>query len=120
LLLFVVVEETYCQTSTVIQFTYWLVAWLGTGKSFDPCREPTRPTIIADPSVTRFRLCCWLELCLVSAGEMGGFIGLLLGASVLTIFEIIDLFVYNTFAKYCCRRVAPKTNKNAWASGPPA
>ena len=47
------------------------------------------------------------------SGELGGFIGLLLGASVLTIFEIIDLFVYNAFAKYCCRRrVSPK---NAWA-----
>lgn len=42
---------------------------------------------------------------------MGGFIGLLLGASVLTIFEIIDLFVYNAFAKYCCRPAAPKKNK---------
>jgi len=45
---------------------------------------------------------------------MGGFIGLLLGASVLTIFEIIDLFVYNAFAKYCCRRVAPNRS-SAWA-----
>jgi len=49
------------------------------------------------------------------AGEMGGFIGLLLGASVLTLFEIIDLFVYNAFAKYCCRRVAPRKNNNVWA-----
>lgn len=44
-----------------------------------------------------------------ATSELGGFIGLLLGASVLTVFEIIDLFVYNAFAKYCCR--PPKKNK---------
>ena len=27
--------------------------------------------------------------------------GLLLGASVLTIFELLDLLIYNTFKKYC-------------------
>ena len=29
------------------------------------------------------------------AGEMGGYLGLLLGASWLTLCEVLDLFVYN-------------------------
>jgi hypothetical protein len=32
-------------------------------------------------------------------GELGGLMGLLLGASVLSIFEVIDLFLYNVLRK---------------------
>ena len=28
-------------------------------------------------------------------GEIGGFIGLLLGGSVISVFEVLDLFIYN-------------------------
>ena len=34
------------------------------------------------------------------SGDVGGYMGLLLGASVLTICEIIDLFLYNAFRKF--------------------
>ena len=33
------------------------------------------------------------------AGELGGLMGLLLGASALSIFEVFDLFIYNIFRK---------------------
>ena len=33
------------------------------------------------------------------AGNVGGYMGLLLGASVVTVFEVIDLFVYNLIIK---------------------
>ena len=33
------------------------------------------------------------------SGEMGGYMGLLLGASVLTLCEILDLLLYNLFVK---------------------
>jgi hypothetical protein len=36
-----------------------------------------------------------------SAGELGGFLGLLLGASVITLFEIVDAFLYFALVKYC-------------------
>ncbi len=35
--------------------------------------------------------------------------GLLLGASVLTVVEILDLFVYNAIAKTCLRRRRPNS-----------
>ena len=35
------------------------------------------------------------------AGEVGGFMGLLVGASVLTLCELLDLIIYNLFLK--CR-----------------
>lgn len=34
-----------------------------------------------------------------SIGNIGGFMGLLLGASVLTVFELIDLIIYNVIVK---------------------
>ena len=40
-------------------------------------------------------------------GEIGGLMGLLLGASVLTIFELLDLFFYHGAVKcalHCCRK----------------
>ena len=37
-------------------------------------------------------------------GDVGGFMGLLLGGSVLTVFELIDLFVFNFAKKLVARR----------------
>jgi len=41
------------------------------------------------------------------AGDFGGYFGLLLGGSALSIFEILDLIVYNTFVKITSRKVMP-------------
>lgn len=55
----------------------------------------------------------WSNMCdifVLFIGELGGFLGLLLGASVLTLFEVMDAFLYFLFAKHCPRRrpqVAP-------------
>ena len=35
----------------------------------------------------------------LSSGEIGGYMGLLLGGSVITIVEILDLFIYNIFSR---------------------
>ena len=42
----------------------------------------------------------------VFVGEIGGFMGLLLGGSVLTILELLDLIIYNISKKilYCRQR----------------
>ena len=42
-------------------------------------------------------------------GEIGGFIGLLLGISVITILEILDLLLYNSFSK-CATFLHNKVN----------
>ena len=36
---------------------------------------------------------------IILAGDLGGYMGLLVGGSVITAFEILDLFCYNSFAK---------------------
>jgi len=41
------------------------------------------------------------------AGDFGGYFGLLLGGSALSIFEIIDLIIYNAFVKVTSKRVMP-------------
>ena len=38
------------------------------------------------------------------AGDLGGFMGLLLGASVLTLCELFDFLIYNCFRKIRNRR----------------
>ena len=40
-------------------------------------------------------------------GELGGLMGLLLGASVLTLGEIADLFIYNAFRRRLKSKVQP-------------
>ena len=44
-------------------------------------------------------------------GDAGGYMGLLIGASCLTLCEVLDLFLYNCFLKimdrYKRRRIAP-------------
>jgi len=42
-----------------------------------------------------------------SAGDFGGYFGLLLGGSALSIFEILDLIVYNAFVKLTSKKVMP-------------
>jgi len=37
------------------------------------------------------------------AGDLGGYLGLLIGGSTLTIIEVVDLIFYNSLLK-CCRR----------------
>ena len=47
-------------------------------------------------------------------GDAGGYMGLLIGASCLTLCEVLDLFLYNCFLKmvgrYKRRRIAPVTD----------
>ena len=39
----------------------------------------------------------------VFVGDMGGYLGLLIGASAITVFELVDLIVYNCFRKMLLR-----------------
>lgn len=41
---------------------------------------------------------------LISTGDFGGYFGLLLGGSLLSFFEVIDLFAYNALIKLTTRR----------------
>jgi len=38
------------------------------------------------------------------AGDVGGYLGLLIGGSVLTIIEVVDLVFYNSLMRCCGRR----------------
>jgi len=44
----------------------------------------------------------------VFAGDFGGYFGLLLGGSALSIFEVIDLIIYNAVVKFTTRKIQPK------------
>ena len=35
------------------------------------------------------------------AGDMGSYMGLLIGASIVTVFELLDLLIYTFCTKYC-------------------
>jgi len=39
------------------------------------------------------------------AGDFGAYFGLFLGGSVISLFEILDLIIYNAFVKLTSRRV---------------
>ncbi|CAD5125315.1 DgyrCDS13558 [Dimorphilus gyrociliatus] len=45
-------------------------------------------------------------------GNVGGFMGLLLGASVLTVFELLDLLIYNIFVKLSISKQEEKSAEN--------
>ena len=53
-------------------------------------------------------------------GEIGGFMGLLMGASVLSIMEIFDLLLYNSIRKCCKVRVHPASSPEEVVSPTPA
>ena len=42
-------------------------------------------------------------VCLLT-GDIGGYLGLLIGGSVLTVIEVIDLVFYNSLMRCCGRR----------------
>ena len=46
------------------------------------------------------------------AGELGGYLGLLLGASVVTVFELLDFVIYNS-ARRCDRSKAAAKSTDA-------
>ena len=54
-------------------------------------------------------------------GEVGGYMGLLIGGSVLTLLEVIDLFIYNMFTKLMDRHKQRKkvVDVNHSTSPPP-
>ena len=41
----------------------------------------------------------WLNVFYCFAGDIGGYMGLLLGGSAITILEFLDLIIYNTLRK---------------------
>ena len=47
-----------------------------------------------------------MHVCVI--GELGGILGLLLGASVLTVFEILDAFLYTAIVKCFDRSTRPR------------
>ena len=42
------------------------------------------------------------------AGDFGGYFGLFLGGSAISLFEVLDLVIYNSFVKLTTRKVQPK------------
>ena len=51
-------------------------------------------------------MCLQLVLCDV-VGDVGGFMGLLLGGSVLTVFELLDLVIFNFVKKLIAQGKLP-------------
>ena len=52
----------------------------------------------------------YYTICYHSLGDMGGYLGLLIGASVMTICEVLDLIIYNILVK-CTRGKKNKEKK---------
>ncbi len=57
---------------------------------------------------------CMIKLVLYLPGDVGGFMGLLLGGSAITIFELMDLIIYNVIRK--CNKTRTGSQK---PPGPP-
>jgi len=38
------------------------------------------------------------------AGDFGGYFGLFLGGSAMSLFEVLDLIIYNSFVKFTSRK----------------
>ena len=38
------------------------------------------------------------------SGDVGGYLGLLIGASIITLFEVLDLVLYNIIVKYLLKK----------------
>jgi len=43
----------------------------------------------------------------VFSGDFGGYLGLLLGGSAMSLFEVLDLLIYNGFVKLTTRKAKP-------------
>ena len=58
----------------------------------------------------------FLKLLIRFAGDLGGYLGLLVGASVITVFELLDLFLYNGAVKlrkkYASKKNVAQTNNH--------
>ena len=44
-------------------------------------------------------------------GDIGGYMGLLIGGSAITLFELLDLIVYNMVIKMCSGKTKKKHNR---------
>ena len=91
-----------CRTGSLCSFGIDLRLWLKCRQGRPPPAPlPSSPLCPLVQTVPKFvRLCC--------TGDFGGYFGLLLGGSALSIFEIIDLIIYNAFVKATSRRVQPR------------
>ena len=57
------------------------------------------------------------SVCLLCTGEIGGYMGLLIGGSVLSIMEILDFFIYNGLNKLFVRRQDYRVKQQVSANG---
>jgi len=58
----------------------------------------------ANLTTPHFRVVSTILLLLLFSGDIGGYLGLLIGGSVLTIVEVIDLVCYNAVLRCCAAR----------------
>jgi len=42
------------------------------------------------------------------SGDLGGYFGLFIGGSIISLFEILDLIMYNAFVKMTSRKTEPQ------------
>ena len=56
----------------------------------------------------------WWQLCFIfHSGDLGGLMGLLMGLSAISIFEILDLIIYNSFRKIISSRKNKASDKQS-------
>ena len=79
-------------------FYAWINGWVNNRGAGDLRRHCAH----YDVTVMRTRL--WTMICCVFSGDLGGYLGLLVGATVLTVIEVFDLIIYNCVRKCNDRR----------------